>query len=167
MTSARTSVVPASSVRPAIAVLSAFIVPSPLCVTGAGHVPQLYSSRVSLGRSSPIRSGTTRRNGAPTRRRTEVRRLGDVEYRNQVIQRIERRRLFQERLDHQVAAGAERTTNSVATFPDAPGLLSTTTGCASFRARPSAHRRARRSVSPPGALQHSALRRPLDLLRLD
>ena len=36
-----------------------------------------------------------------------MRRLGDVEYRNQVIQRIERRRLFQERLDHQVAAGTD------------------------------------------------------------
>src|SRR5205814_8630261 len=51
MTSARASVVPASSVRPAIAVLSAFIVP-PLYVTGAGYVRQLYSLRVSLGRSS-------------------------------------------------------------------------------------------------------------------
>src|SRR2546426_12407373 len=47
MTSARTSVVPASSVRPAIAVLSAFMV-APPSVTGAGHVRPLYSPHVSL-----------------------------------------------------------------------------------------------------------------------
>src|SRR5712691_5913895 len=44
----------------------------------------------------------------------------------------------------------ERTTKSIATLPEAPGLSSTTTGWPSLCARPSAERRPRRSVIPPG-----------------
>src|SRR6266704_3410895 len=44
----------------------------------------------------------------------------------------------------------ERTTRSIATLPEAPGLFSTTTGWPSLCARPSADRRPRRSVIPPG-----------------
>src|SRR6266567_2362781 len=44
----------------------------------------------------------------------------------------------------------ERTTKSIATLPEAPGLFSTTTGWPSLCARPSAERRPRRSVIPPG-----------------
>src|SRR5438128_1629325 len=44
----------------------------------------------------------------------------------------------------------ERTTKSIATLPEAPGLFSTTTGWPSLCARPSADRRPRRSVIPPG-----------------
>src|SRR6266851_6906467 len=47
-------------------------------------------------------------------------------------------------------SAGERTTKSIATLPEAPGLSSTTTGWPSLCARPSAERRPRRSVIPPG-----------------
>src|SRR5712692_4013838 len=47
-------------------------------------------------------------------------------------------------------SAGERTTKSIATLPEAPGLFSTTTGWPSFCASPSADRRPRRSVIPPG-----------------
>jgi len=47
-------------------------------------------------------------------------------------------------------SGADFTTYSIATLPDAPALFSTTTWRPSSRASPSADMRPRISVRPPG-----------------